>query len=182
MPLILAWVAEAKKSLIELGGNIREMVRASKNLSLASREAKSNIGSLRFKLHQQLSELHAKAKEEPTQSLGAIAEEVERVLTQGQSLDPKIQAVLKKMLGRLIDQARDLQAVELELEPLITDADMIVSGLEMVERESAVLTAATKLTIQGMLDQSRKVGELTEIRDSTKCQADVAASRAVRSS
>jgi hypothetical protein len=180
MPLVLAWVGDTKKSLVDLGTHIRELIGSARNLTLASRESKDLVGGLRLKLHQQISVLHETRKAIP--ALSSLAEEVEAALSGGKSVDAKTQKLLKKMLSTLIQQAETITSVEVELEPLATDADLAFNSLENVDAEAAALSAEIKHTTQGMLDQSRRVGALTEIRDSTKCQADVAANRAVRSS
>ena len=157
-PLISNWIAEAGRSLTELGIHIREMVRAATKLASASRESRDLVFSLRLKLNTQLESLHAGSRR--SDELTILAEQVEALLSRKPALDPTTQNLLKRLLASALRYATVVSETEVQLEPIASDADMALESLESTISATRAISMEIQATTQGIVEQSRKMGEL----------------------
>ncbi len=159
--IIAEWAADAKKSLSNLGLQIRDLVRSAQQVSRNAHETREHVFALRSKLHQQIQTLHAQPKTKDELSL--LAARVEKTLLRSPNqkpVDPETQELLKQLLSASLKRAEILAQTERQLEPIATDADMAYESLQSVRVATQEFSSHITNTTQKMLEQAKRLEEL----------------------
>ena len=172
--LVQHWVGNAKGQLTQLSIHIREMVRQSQRLAVASGTSRALVGELRTKIHSGLNDLHdGKKFFQAAEAAAAKAEglalratlDANRMGASGVAIGEMV-GEIHKSIGAMRTALRQSQALvhklEKQVEPWSTDADVAYHAFDDVQDATQILSHHIRQTTETLLGQAKLIQRLNQ--------------------
>jgi len=166
---ILNWVKDARGLLTQLGLHVREMLKEAQKLAVAAASSRDALGQLRDRIHMGLTDLHQgrqalKEADAPATQAEVIA--LNLVIEAAKLGDHgKHFSRMAEDLHRLVQKVRKITqrnekvvaGLEVEMEPLATDADLAFHSYDDVFSATQGMDAHIRKTTETLVDQAKLI-------------------------